>query len=133
MLDTTDNLIAPSTADSPVKPDQLIGNTPLLRLDKTAAAFGVSPDVQLLGKAEWTNPGGSVKDRTALNIIQTAEREGVLRPGMTLLDSTSGNTGIAYAMLGAARDYRVLLAVPENVSPERLAILHAYGAELVLT
>lgn len=113
--------------------EDLIGNTPLIRLNKTAAAYGISPDVALLAKAEWYNPGGSIKDRAALNIIRTAERDGLLRPGMTLLDATSGNTGIAYAMLGAARGYRVKLAVPENVSPERLAILRAYGAELVLT
>lgn len=113
--------------------EDLIGNTPLIRLDKTAAEFGLSPDVALLAKAEWYNPGGSIKDRAALNIIRTAERDGLLRSGMTLLDATSGNTGIAYAMLGAARGYRVKLAVPENVSPERLSILRAYGAELILT
>lgn len=93
----------------------------------------MAPGVSLLAKAEWTNPGGSAKDRAALNIIRAAERAGGLRPGMTLLDATSGNTGIAYAMLGAARGYRVKLAVPENVSPERVAILRAYGAELILT
>ncbi len=118
---------------SPLRLEQLIGNTPMLRLDRTRDAYGLSPDVQLLAKAEWTNPGGSVKDRAALYIMNTAEREGLLRPGMTLLDSTSGNTGIAYAMLGAARGYPVKLAVPENASPERLAILRAYGAELILT
>ncbi len=133
MLDTTDNLTGPIAANSPVQLDHLIGNTPLLRLDRTADLYGLAPDVQLLAKAEWYNPGGSVKDRAALNIIETAEREGRLRPGMTLLDSTSGNTGIAYAMLGAARGYRVMLAVPENASPERLAILRIYGAELILT
>jgi cysteine synthase B len=93
----------------------------------------VSPGVSLWAKAEWYNPGGSVKDRAALNMIRAAEDRGELQPGMTLLDATSGNTGIAYAMLGAARGYRVRLAVPENVSPERLAILRAYGAELILT
>lgn len=118
--------------------EELIGNTPLLRLDGAAAAEtlldrSLSPRVTLLAKAEWYNPGGSIKDRAALNIIRTAERQGELRPGMTLLDATSGNTGIAYAMIGAARGYRVRLAVPENVSPERLAILRAYGAELILT
>ncbi len=121
---------APAAA---VRLEELIGNTPLLRLDRAAAAHGVAPGVSLLAKAEWTNPGGSVKDRAALNIIRAAERAGGLRPGMTLLDATSGNTGIAYAMLGAARGYRVKLAVPENVSPERVAILRAYGAELILT
>lgn len=113
--------------------EDLIGNTPLLRLDRVAATHGVSPRVAVLAKAEWYNPGGSVKDRAALHIIREAERRGLLRPGMTLLDATSGNTGIAYAMLGAARGYHVALAVPENVSPERLAILRAYGAELILT
>jgi len=113
--------------------EDLIGNTPLLRLDRAASAHGISPRVSLLAKAEWYNPGGSVKDRAALHIIRNAERRGLLRPGMTLLDATSGNTGIAYAMLGAARGYRVALTVPENVSPERLAILRAYGAELILT
>jgi cysteine synthase B len=116
-----------------VRPEDLIGNTPLLRLDRVAAAYALSTRVTLLAKAEWYNPGGSVKDRAALHIIREAERRGLLRPGMTLLDATSGNTGIAYAMLGAARGYRVKLAVPENVSPERLAILRAYGAGLILT
>ena len=110
-----------------------VGNTPLLRLENIAAAAGLSERVTLYGKAEWFNPSGSVKDRAALNIIHTAEWAGKLRPGMTLLDSTSGNMGIAYAMLGAARGFRVVLAVPRNASPERLAILRAYGAELVLT
>ena len=113
--------------------EQQVGNTPLLELRKTAAHFGVSHTVQLFAKAEWFNPSGSVKDRAALNIIRTAERNGQLRPGMTLLDSTSGNMGIAYAMLGAARGYKVKLALPGNASPERIAILRAYGADLVLT
>jgi S-sulfo-L-cysteine synthase (O-acetyl-L-serine-dependent) len=113
--------------------EELVGNTPLLDLSQTAVAHALSPHVSLFAKAEWFNPGGSVKDRAALHIIRTAEREGKLRPGMTLLDSTSGNTGIAYAMLGAARGYRVRLTVPQNVSPERVAILRAYGAELIFT
>lgn len=110
-----------------------IGNTPLLKLEGTAAAYGLAPGVSLLAKAEWFNPGGSVKDRAALNIIRTAEENGLLRPGMTILDSTSGNTGIAYAMLGAARGYRVRLVAPDNVSQERKDTLRAYGAELILT
>jgi cysteine synthase B len=110
-----------------------IGNTPLLRLGRTGTEHGLAQDVHLYAKAEWFNPGGSVKDRAALNIIHTAEENGLLRPGMTLLDSTSGNTGIAYAMLGAARGYHVKLTVPGNVSPERMSILRAYGAELILT
>ncbi len=138
MLATIDNLILPARPDNLTQLEYLIGNTPLLRLDAAGAAdrlFGrrVSPRVSLLAKAEWYNPGGSIKDRPALNIIRAAEQRGELRPGMTLLDATSGNTGIAYAMLGAARGYRVRLVVPENVSPERLAIMRAYGAELILT
>src|SRR5574341_1028440 len=111
--------------------ETLIGNTPLLRFPRLTAHL--PPKVELFAKAEWTNPGGSVKDRPALNIIREAERRGDLRPGMTLLDSTSGNMGIAYAMLGAARGYRVKLVIPANASPERLAILRALGAELVLS
>ena len=110
-----------------------IGNTPLLNLERTAVDYSLAEGVCLYAKAEWFNPGGSVKDRAALNIIREAEENGLLRPGMTLLDSTSGNTGIAYAMLGATRRYRVKLTVPANVSPERLSILRAYGAELILT
>lgn len=108
----------------------LIGNTPLVRLRKVCADL---PQVDLLAKAEWANPGGSVKDRAAWNIVQEAERAGQLTPGKILLDSTSGNTGIAYAMIGAARGYRVKLFMPSNVSPERKQILKAYGAEIVYT
>lgn len=107
-----------------------IGNTPLLPLQKIAAEF---PNVALLGKAEWYNPGGSVKDRAALNIITEGRRTGKFCPGKTLLDSTSGNTGIAYAMLGAAEGFPVTLCVPENVSPERKRILQAYGANIMYT
>ncbi|MFN2178284.1 MAG: PLP-dependent cysteine synthase family protein [Candidatus Promineifilaceae bacterium] len=110
-----------------------VGNTPLLRLARTAADHGLAPEVSLFAKAEWFNPGGSVKDRAALNIIRTAEEQGLLRPGMTLMDSTSGNTGIALAMLGAARGYHVKIIAPENVTPERKKVLLAYGAELILT
>jgi S-sulfo-L-cysteine synthase (O-acetyl-L-serine-dependent) len=108
----------------------LIGNTPLLRLRKVCREF---PQVELLGKAEWANPGGSVKDRAAWNIVQEAEQAGALTPGKILVDSTSGNTGIAYAMIGAARGYRVKLFMPSNVSLERKQILKAYGAEIVYT
>ncbi len=111
--------------------DTLIGNTPLLGFQRITAHL--PQNIQIFAKAEWMNPGGSVKDRAAANIIRQAERDGRLRPGMTLIDSTSGNTGIAYAMLGAARGYRIKLYLPANVSPERIAILRAYGAELVLT
>lgn len=110
-----------------------VGNTPLLRLDRIEAAAGLSSAVQLYAKAEWFNPSGSVKDRPALNIIRVAEWSGQLRPGGTLLDSTSGNMGIAYAMFCAARGYRVKVTLPENASPERIAILRAYGAELIFT
>jgi cysteine synthase B len=110
-----------------------VGNTPLLRLAKTAAAHNIPDTVAIYAKAEWFNPSGSVKDRAALGIIRTAEANGQLEPGMTLLDSTSGNMGIAYAMLGAARGYHIQLALPQNASPERIAILQAYGADLVFT
>ncbi len=107
-----------------------IGNTPLLRLERIGRGF---PGMQLLAKAEWFNPGGSVKDRAACAIVREAERAGRLGPGKILLDATSGNTGIAYAMIGAARGFGVKLCIPANVSPERKRILAAYGAELVLT
>jgi cysteine synthase B len=108
----------------------LVGNTPLLRFKSLAREW---PRIQVLGKAEWTNPGGSVKDRAALNIIETGHRSGKLGPGKRLLDATSGNTGIAYAMIGAARGIPVTLCVPENVSIERKRILAAYGAEVIWT
>ena len=108
----------------------LIGNTPLLRIQRLGAAF---PEVEFYAKAEWENPGGSVKDRPALNIIREAERAGLLTKDKILIDSTSGNTGIAYAMIGAARGYRVRLCMPSNVSLERKRILKAYGAEIVYT
>ena len=107
-----------------------VGNTPLIRLDTLTRDL---PNVQLLGKAEWYNPGGSVKDRAAANIVAEARRSGALAPGKILLDSTSGNTGIAYAMLGAALGFPVTLCVPENVSPERKRILQAYGANIIYT
>jgi cysteine synthase B len=108
----------------------LIGNTPLLRLERIARDF---PGVEFYGKAEWFNPGGSVKDRAALNMIEEGERSGALRPGVEILDATSGNTGIAYAMIAAARGYRVKLCLPASASPERKRILAAFGAELVIT
>jgi cysteine synthase B len=108
-----------------------IGNTPLIGFRRVTAHLPAS--VRVYAKAEWTNPGGSVKDRAAYHIVKQAEREGKLGQGKVLLDSTSGNTGIAYAMLGAAKGFRVMLFLPENASPERIAILRAYGAELVLT
>jgi cysteine synthase B len=107
-----------------------IGNTPLLSLDALTRDL---PGVKLLGKAEWHNPGGSIKDRAAASIVAGAFRSGKLTPGKILLDSTSGNTGIAYAMLGAALGFPVTLCVPENVSPERKRILQAYGANIIYT
>jgi cysteine synthase B len=109
----------------------LIGNTPLLRLARVAPAL--APGVELYGKAEWYNPGGSVKDRPALFMIRDGERSGRLRPGMRIADATSGNTGIAYATIGAALGYGVTLALPANASAERKRILRALGAELILT
>src|SRR5438874_8247906 len=106
-------------------PLQRIGNTPLLRLDRLTRHL---PGVELLGKAEWYNPGGSVKDRAAANIIAEARGSGKFTPGKVLLDSTSGNTGIAYAMIGAVEGFPVTLCVPQNVSMERKRILQAYGA-----
>lgn len=113
-----------------VEPLQRVGNTPLLRFESLTAGL---PHAQILGKAEWLNPGGSVKDRAAFNIIESALRTGALSGGKRLLDATSGNTGIAYAMIGAARGIGVTLCVPENVSPERKRILAAYGAEIIWT
>ncbi|MBV9075083.1 MAG: cysteine synthase family protein [Acidobacteria bacterium] len=107
-----------------------VGNTPLLRLDRIGAEV---PGVQILGKAEWVNPGGSVKDRPALNIVREAQRSGQLRTGKTLLDATSGNTGIAYAMIAASEGFPVELCMPSNVSLERKRILQAYGAKVTFT
>ena len=107
-----------------------IGRTPLLRLRRLGP---VDPGIELYVKAEFQNPGGSVKDRAARAIIEDGERRGLLRHGSRILDATSGNTGIAYAMIAAACGYRLTLCVPGNVTPERLRILHAYGAEVVLT
>ena len=107
----------------------LIGNTPLIEL----RSLSPRPGVRVLGKAEWFNPGGSVKDRPALSIILDGEARGALHSGLTLLDSTSGNTGIAYAMIGAARGHRVQLVVPANINVERNRTLKALGANLILT
>jgi len=109
---------------------ECIGNTPLLRMARVGREF---PGVEFCAKAEWANPGGSVKDRAALEMILDAERAGRLRPGQTILDATSGNTGIAYAMIAAARGYRVKLCLPASASEERKRILKAYGAELAIT
>ncbi|HEV2493367.1 MAG TPA: cysteine synthase family protein [Terriglobia bacterium] len=108
----------------------LIGNTPLVRLQRVVEQY---PEIEFYAKAEWANPGGSVKDRPAMNIIREAERAGLMSKDKVLIDSTSGNTGIAYAMIAAARGYRVKLCMPSNVSEERKRILKAYGAEVVYT
>ena len=108
----------------------LIGNTPLIRLRRFEEGL---QNVELHGKAEWFNPGGSVKDRPAANMVREGLRSGALRRGKTLLDATSGNTGIAYAMIGAASGFPVKLCVPSNVTIERKRLLHAYGAELIFT
>jgi cysteine synthase B len=111
----------------------MVGNTPLLRLHNLPRAFNLSPDVEVYAKAEWFNPGGSVKDRAGLHIIAAAEASGALTRDKILIDSTSGNTGIAYAWIAAVKGYQVTLVMPENVSQERKAILSAYGAELVFS
>jgi len=130
LISTIQAEIAP--AGRPVQGvEGLIGNTPLIGFPRLSREL--RSGVKVLAKAEWLNPGGSIKDRPALNIIRGAEARGDLRPGMTLLDSTSGNMGIAYAMLGAARGYKVKLVVPANASPERLTILRTYGVDLVLS
>jgi cysteine synthase B len=118
---------APRTAPSVF---DLIGNTPLIRLSSFESGLR---NVELWAKAEWRNPGGSVKDRPAARMILDGERSGALTRDKILLDATSGNTGIAYAMIGASRGYRVRLCVPENVTPERKRILRAFGAEIVFT
>ena len=109
---------------------RLIGNTPLLRIRMFEGEF---PNVEVYAKAEWFNPGGSVKDRAALSMIEDGERTGALTHTKTIIDSTSGNTGIAYALVGAAKGYSVKLVMPANVSAERKALVVAYGAEIVYT
>lgn len=108
-----------------------IGNTPLLRL--AVLNHGLPDGVEIAVKAEHLNPGGSVKDRAALSMILEGERSGKLRPGMTIIDATSGNTGIAYAMIGAARGYPVTVCLPKNASAQRKQILRAYGVEIIET
>jgi len=120
----------PDRTPAGVKLLETIGNTPLLRLDRISEGL---PGIEILGKAEWVNPGGSVKDRAAAAIVKAAIESGELSVGRTLLDSTSGNTGIAYAMLGAALNFPVTLCMPANVSPERKRILNAYGVEIIYT
>jgi S-sulfo-L-cysteine synthase (O-acetyl-L-serine-dependent) len=126
-----DVLETPIATIEPGRVEAHIGHTPLLRLrlfDKE-----LSPGVQVFAKAEHLNPGGSVKDRAALSMILEGERSGKLKPGMTILDATSGNTGIAYAMIGASRGYAVKVCLPKNASPGRKRILRSYGVEIVET
>jgi S-sulfo-L-cysteine synthase (O-acetyl-L-serine-dependent) len=118
----------PSRASSSIV--DLIGNTPLIRLRQFEAELR---NVELYAKAEWKNPGGSVKDRPAARMIADGERAGKLTRDKIILDATSGNTGIAYAMIGAARGFRVRLCMPSNVTPERKKVLRAFGAEVVFT
>jgi S-sulfo-L-cysteine synthase (O-acetyl-L-serine-dependent) len=125
---------AVSLFSSPYKRGQTllkaIGNTPLLQLETLTQDL---PGIEIYGKAEFLNPGGSVKDRAGLNMILDGERTGRLTKDRIILDATSGNTGIAYAMIGASRGYRVRLCLPANASPERKTILEAYGAEMIFT
>ena len=107
----------------------LVGNTPLVHLSRLSADLGI----ELLVKLEGANPAGSVKDRIALAMIEAAEEQGLLKPGCTLIEPTSGNTGIALAMIAAARGYRLVLSMPEAMSEERVSMLRALGAEVVLT
>jgi cysteine synthase B len=107
-----------------------IGNTPLLRLARIGGEF---PNIEFCAKAEWFNPGGSVKDRAALGMVQAGLASGALRPGKTIIDATSGNTGIAYAMVGAAMGFPVTLCLPDSASHERKRILAAFGAEMIIT
>ena len=125
VLETTNAAIEPGRVESH------IGHTPLLRL--RLLDEDLSPGVQVFAKAEHLNPGGSVKDRAALSMILDGERSGKLKPGMTILDATSGNTGIAYAMIGASRGYAVKVCLPKNASPARKQILRSYGVEIVET
>ena len=119
-----------STSDRSGSLLECVGNTPLLKLGRIARPYA---PIEVYAKAEWFNPGGSVKDRPALNMVLEGERTGALRPGKVILDATSGNTGIAYAMIGAQRGYPVALCLPDNASRERKQILQAYGAKLILT
>ena len=110
---------------------ELIGNTPLLRLNKYAKARGL--DAEILAKLEYFNPAGSVKDRVALNMVIDAEAKGVLKAGGTIIEPTSGNTGIGLALVAAARGYKLILTMPETMSEDRRSLIKAYGAEIVLT
>src|SRR4051795_6284520 len=107
---------------------ELVGNTPIVRLDKLTPRGGA----QLLAKLEYLNPGGSVKDRIGLAMIEAAERQGKLRPGGTIVEPTSGNTGVALAMAAAIRGYRMIFVMPDKMSQEKISLLRAFGAEVVV-
>lgn len=111
---------------------ELIGNTPMLKLNNYSKVAGVE-DATILAKLEYLNPAGSVKDRAAISMIKNAEESGILKPGATIIEPTSGNTGIGLAAVAAARGYKAILTLPETMSVERRSMLAAYGAELVLT
>lgn len=113
--------------------EEVIGRTPLVRLQRVGAAENAQQGTQVLAKLESHNPAGSVKDRTARSMIARAHERGEIRPGDTLIEATSGNTGIALAMVAAAKGYRMVVIMPENASAERIQIMRAYGAELILT
>ena len=134
-MSTSTHIVTPEVLlwQAPKRPAilQQIGNTPLLKLDRVTA--GLHPGVEVYAKAEWFNPGGSVKDRPALRMIEQAELRGDLMPGKIIIDATSGNTGIGYALVGAAKDYRVILVMPENVTVERKQLAQAYGAEIIFS
>ena len=110
---------------------QLIGNTPMLRASNFAARMG--SDIAPLAKLEYLNPAGSIKDRTALSMIEDAERQGILKPGATIIEPTSGNTGVGMSMICAVKGYRLILTMPDTMSMERINLLRAHGAEVVLT
>ena len=124
-------MVGTATSPGTVRPLDLIGNTPLVELARVGA--DLAPGVRVLAKAEMANPGGSVKDRPALSMIRDGIARGLLTPGKVILEATSGNTGIALAMIGTAMGFGVELCLPENASPERKRILKAYGAEVILT
>jgi cysteine synthase B len=113
--------------------EDAIGGTPLVRLQRLPRSLGIADDTVLLGKLEGNNPAGSVKDRPAISMIRRAEERGDIRPGDTLIEATSGNTGIALAMIAAMKGYRMTLIMPDDLSAERRASMKAYGAELILT
>jgi cysteine synthase B len=128
MTPTTAAVLKASAAGQSIL--ESIGNTPLVQLSRIPAEC---PNVTVCAKAEWMNPGGSVKDRAAYSMIRDGEKQGKLKPGKVILDATSGNTGIAYAMIGAALGYKVKLCLPTSASPERKQALKAYGVEIVFT